>query len=128
MLISIFFFIIACIANAAMDTIRHHWNMSLFNYRTKKNPLWNKWWKSNWEDGYNEKGKKKFVTKYLPFISDGWHFCKAVMLCSFVIAISFSLVETALVISTIICLLILWFIIFEIFYTTIFVNRKYLRG
>ena len=86
-------------------------------------PFLNKWFESNWENAYKEgTSKKKFVYKYLTFISDGWHFLKVAMIYCFIMAV-LTFPTSIICIWHIIFFGFIWFFIFEIFYGWIFTNK-----
>ncbi len=92
-------FILSClmlffagIANGAMDTLVHHFSISIFSKWNLQ--FWNPQisWVNKWSDttsidlSYKE---EKFwgSSRWFVFLTDGWHLCKAIFLFFFVLAV-----------------------------------------
>lgn len=76
-LLKIFLSLLAGVANAIMDTLDHHYSISIFR-------KWDVqyWGPTKWENKYHR-------PKWLPILlMDGWHLCKSIMLNGWVIAIA----------------------------------------
>lgn len=91
-MISIILLVLAGICNACMDVVQFHFSLSLFS--RLKNQEWinpkisykNKW---NYESGFI-KGEKFFGSSTIfVFVTDLWHFAKALMLLLIMLAIVF---------------------------------------
>ena len=128
--LSFLFFGIAAMFNAAMDSIDQQWPRCFFNWLTRtRYKFMNTWFKSDYVDDYVA-GKKKFIPKYLPVFSDGWHFFKGCMIYFIIMAVLLfnnSIIDMKDLGYYVIGGILYWCFVFEIFYNWIFVNKKYRR-
>jgi len=80
---------IAAIANSIMDTLVHHFDVSIF---ARKNTLfWNPdlSWKNKYKNGSPAQGARfPGSTTLFVFVTDGWHLFKFVMLNSYLLAVT----------------------------------------
>jgi len=116
---------VAAILNASMDTLYHHWGNSIF--RKFQQPFWadtNTSWKNKYIDYDPSKGRVKFYGLNMhPAFTDGWHFCKSLM----IIFISLSIVTYEPIIHPFYDVIIagtVWNVTFSLFYDRIFINKK----
>ena len=73
MVIAIIFIILAAICNAVMDTLKHHYYVSIFRYKFGiNNTFWN-------EDNIN--GKPPYFIPYTKYKLNAWHLFKSGMIC-----------------------------------------------
>lgn len=86
MILSIFFFQLAAICNAVMDTITHHWDESIFDKPKGEISKWDMWWNPeySWINKYTDRDSSKPIRKILgifdvPF-TDAWHTFKSTMI------------------------------------------------
>lgn len=86
-MISLILIIIAAIANAIMDTLVHHYPISVFSkyYKTFKESFW--FPDNSWKNKYVYKNTKNW-RRFIPdSLSDGWHIMKTVMIFSLIGAV-----------------------------------------
>lgn len=89
--VSIIFMIFAGIFNAYMDVSKQKWNISIFRfigYEKWMNPAIS--WKNKWkDDGSGTYKKEKFFgsSTFLVWLTDFWHFSKAMMILNICISI-----------------------------------------
>lgn len=91
-IISLALFFIAGIANAIMDTLEHHFSISIF----KNLPSWDakETWKNKWKNGDPEQGPRfPGSTTVFVFTTDPWHFFKMIMISSVAAAVAIHLSE-----------------------------------
>jgi hypothetical protein len=88
-MISIIFFTIAAILNAAMDMMFNNYETSIF---TK----WSNWfnpyksWVLKWKNGDRSQGERFFGSStFLVWLTDGWHLVKLLFLGSIILSIYF---------------------------------------
>jgi hypothetical protein len=115
--------IIAAICNAVMDTIKHHWENSVFYWHFEVPGFWYKFfhkegWSNSYIDNDPKKGRKIFLGMPIhPAFLDGWHFCKSLMLTCFILAIvTFDLTYPSIHFIT---LGMTWILTFNVFYNKI---------
>ena len=113
-IISLILWIFAAFCSAVMDTIVHHWPRSVFA-AIQNEPL-RTWLQSDWLNKGN----------YLLGIYDGWHTFKALMILSIVASIlTFpDFRKRYLNLSFGIFLVLVWWLTFEIFYSSILLVVK----
>jgi len=120
-MISLIFFCLAAICNAVMDTLVHHFGISVFQ---KLNPQF--WWPEiSWKNKYVDfdpaKGHKKLM---IDSFSDGWHVFKTLMIvfiCLSIVTYDFFNIPWWLMVigyGT------LWNIVFNLFYNHILIKKK----
>jgi len=80
-MVSLLFICLAAICNAIMDTLSHHYPVSIFKYKDKQ------WWDPSvsWRNKYNlgkvYLGRRKFNGLIIPvFLTDAWHLFKQLMI------------------------------------------------
>lgn len=110
--------LLAALCNGLMDTISHHFPISIFS--KIKNQKIKQWFKSEWQEAYVNRdvaqGRKKLFWKIpfpTPFL-DGWHFFKAGMIL-FVCLSAFFAVEDVSVVWIVIYIL-SWYLGFQMGY------------
>lgn len=131
---SLFFFILAAICNALMDTLQFHWYK--FRWNNKVNPqFWNpiKSWKNKYIngnpiDGLRYKGIFGFMSNFL----DAWHLFKMIMIICFALSIVFFPYAFKFCVFTdnffngclwMVILAVAWNVPFNLFFNTIFVKK-----
>lgn len=126
LIISFLFISLAAICNAIMDTITHHWDISIFDEAegeiTKRDMWWNPdySWINKYLDKNPEKGLKKiFFGLFDKPFTDAWHTFKSLMIIFIVLSIitfNYSLAIWYEYIIAFIIYGILWNLIFNLFY------------
>lgn len=131
---SLFFFMLAAVCNALMDTIQFHWYK--FRWNNKVNPLFwnpaiswkNKYINGNPIDGLRFKGIFGFMANFL----DAWHLFKMLMIICFALSIVFFPYAFKFCVFTDnflngclwMCILgIAWNVPFNFFYNTFFISK-----
>lgn len=74
------FFLLAGVCMGVMDTLQHHFSVSIFRNRGN---FWNpkESWRNKYRNGEKEQGPKfPFSTTALVFLTDAWHFFQFLML------------------------------------------------
>lgn len=117
----------AGICNAVMDTLKHHYEASIFNKYNEN--FWNpeKSWKNKWGWDYNKgKPKPKYwgSTTFLVFTTDAWHLFQFLQLKCIFGALSLWTNISPYGIVDFIILHLVYTVIFEWFYSDIFFNKK----
>ena len=83
-MITLILFIIAGFCKSIMDTMAHHWKVSVFQ-------TWSNWfnydlsWRNKYIGGVVKNGRKKFLGINIPVaLTDAWHFFQSIMIFCFV--------------------------------------------
>jgi hypothetical protein len=87
-MLSILFFVLAAICNACMDTLVHHFEISVFCRPIMKQSLWNFFCPAvSWKNKYIDRDPKKGLIKWFwglidkpVFLTDAWHLFKSLMI------------------------------------------------
>ncbi len=133
MIISAILLVIAAICNAAMDTLEHHWNTSIFRSISEKhgslfwaNP-YEVSWRNKYVDGDPAKGRIKWnilgikINKPVQ-ITDAWHLFKTIMIFAIVGSIICAFESESLFAPWVTFILFgtVWNLTFSLFYNKVF--------
>src|SRR5690349_17699778 len=91
-MISLIFFVLAAISNAAMDTLAHHFWGSVFKNSDSNfwNPAYS--WINKYIDRDYHKGHRKILGTNINFpdaFTDGWHIFKMLMIVFLCLSVAF---------------------------------------
>ena len=94
MVYSFLFLILAAICNAIMDTITHHWDISIFDKPPEEITKYDFWWNPDYswinkyvnKDSHNKIRKICFGLFDRPF-TDAWHTFKSLMIVFIILSI-----------------------------------------
>lgn len=122
-MISIMFWLLACVSNSIMDVLSTRYDVSIF--RNFSNQLFYDWrisWRNKWKDGDKSKGEKfLFASTIFVFLTDAWHLYKALMLMFLILSIYFYVPIFGIL--DIPLFFISWGITFELFYNKVLINE-----
>lgn len=127
-MISLFLIIIAAICNAIMDTLFHHYGISIFN--KSKSLFWSNPYTTSWLNKYVDRDVKKGLIKYKILFfkiekpaafTDAWHFFKSLMIITIILSIVFYKVFFTWYFDFLI-LGIVWNLVFSLFYNKILIK------
>lgn len=123
--------ITAPICNSIMDTLKDHFDKSIFKDKPSWNP--NESWKNKWKNGDESQGEKyPGSSSIFSFLSDKWHLFKSICFNAYQInfvlfglfCYQFDKIEWYYFLISFVIYKALWMGIFHIFYTYILVKKK----
>jgi len=94
-ILPLLFIIFSSIMKSISDTIKFHWNSSIFNKIPKDSKLFN-WlnpdyaWQNMWKDKYKPLGERFWgSSRWFAFLCDGWHLFDLLKTTGFICALTF---------------------------------------
>jgi hypothetical protein len=123
-MISIMFWLLACVSNAIMDVLSTRYDVSIFrNFSNQSFYDWRISWRNKWKDGDKSKGEKfLFASSIFVFLTDAWHLYKALMLLFLILSIYFYVPIFGIL--DIPLFFISWGITFELLYNIYFIKNE----
>jgi len=114
---------IAAFSNAIMDTLRHHFDKSVFKNLNQQ--FWNAAVShtNKYKNGDSKLGRKypKCLSPLTDIFSDAWHIFKIIMIVAIIIGFS---ITKQFQFSDLLIHWAIWFATFEIFYSHILISKK----
>lgn len=122
-MISLMFWLFACVCNAIMDVLTTRYDVSIFgNFSNQLFWDWRISWRNKWKNGDILQGEKfLFSSTIFVFLTDAWHLFKALMLLFIILSIYFYV--PIIGIFDISLFFIVWGITFELFYNKFLINE-----
>ena len=123
-MISIMFWLLACVCNAIMDILSTRYDVSIFgNFSNQLFWDWRISWRNKWKVGDKSNGEKYlFSSSIFVFLTDGWHLFKALMLMFLILSIYFYVPIFGIL--DIPLFFISWGITFELLYNIYFIKNE----
>jgi hypothetical protein len=123
-MISIIFWLLACVCNAIMDVISTRYDVSIFrNFLNQFFWDWRISWHNKWKNGDILQGEKfLFSSSIFVFLTDAWHLFKALMLLFLILSIYFYVPIFGIL--DIPFFFISWGITFELLYNIYFIKDE----
>ena len=123
-MISIMFWLLACVCNAIMDILSTRYDVSIFgNFSNQLFWDWRISWRNKWKLGDKSNGEKYlFSSSIFVFLTDGWHLFKALMLMFLILSIYFYVPIFGIL--DIPLFFISWGITFELLYNIYFIKNE----
>ena len=123
-MISIMFWLLACVCNSIMDVLSTRFDVSIFrNFSNKLFWDWRISWRNKWENGFKlNREKFLFSSSIFVFLTDAWHLFKALMLLFLILSIYFYVPIFGIL--DIPFFFISWGITFELLYNIYFIKDE----
>lgn len=128
-ILSLVFWALAAVCNAAMDIVSHHYYQSIFHHRNKGqyyNPVYS--WKNKYNCSDPDLGRKRWFWGLLtvhPAFTDFWHLMKSSMIVCLAFSVTFMTYSDVPfkwynILAVVGLYGLIWNLVFNVFYNNIF--------